>query len=113
MAVDVECRSHVAVPEAGMEPYVPRVTMTYPTINAARRKVFLAAGADKRATLEELARVLKPGGELHVADFTRPSDPLMALTFAVWRPFDGLERTADHESQSEIPAMASRFKKPG
>jgi ubiquinone/menaquinone biosynthesis C-methylase UbiE len=34
---------------------------------------------DKRRTIEEVTRVLKPGGELHVADWGRPSDPLMAV----------------------------------
>jgi 6-phosphogluconolactonase len=37
----------VAVPEAGMEPWVSRVTFTLALINAAREVAFLVAGADK------------------------------------------------------------------
>ncbi|MGI9019242.1 MAG: class I SAM-dependent methyltransferase [Solirubrobacterales bacterium] len=48
---------------------------------------------DKRTTLGEIVRVLRPGGELHIADFTRPSDPLMAIGFTVVRLVDGIERT--------------------
>jgi 6-phosphogluconolactonase len=43
----VEDRLVVAVPEAGMEPYVPRISLTLPAINAARRKVFLVTGESK------------------------------------------------------------------
>jgi 6-phosphogluconolactonase len=35
------------VEEAGMEPHVPRVTLTLPAINAARQVVFLIEGAGK------------------------------------------------------------------
>jgi 6-phosphogluconolactonase len=35
------------VPHAGMEPQVPRVTLTYPVLNGAREVAFLVAGADK------------------------------------------------------------------
>jgi 6-phosphogluconolactonase len=43
----VDDRLVVGVPEAGMEPYVPRITLTLPAINAARRKVFLVTGESK------------------------------------------------------------------
>lgn len=59
-------RRVVAVPEAGMEPYVPRVTMTFPMLHAARRRVFLVAGADKRDALRRVGEL--PAGRL-VADW--------------------------------------------
>jgi 6-phosphogluconolactonase len=46
-AVGERERVACAVPEAGMEPYVPRVTMTFPVFDAAREVVFLVAGEDK------------------------------------------------------------------
>jgi 6-phosphogluconolactonase len=46
--VDVRDRLVVGVPEAGMEPQVPRITLTLPAINAARRVVFLVTGEAKR-----------------------------------------------------------------
>jgi cyclopropane fatty-acyl-phospholipid synthase-like methyltransferase len=61
---------------------------------------------DKRTTLAEIARVLKLGGELHIADFTKASDPLMAIVFSLWRPFDGLERTRVN-ARGELGAMIS------
>ena len=46
-ALHVRDRLAVAVPDAGMEPHVPRVTLTVPVFNAAEHVVFLVAGADK------------------------------------------------------------------
>jgi 6-phosphogluconolactonase len=46
--VDVTDRLVVGVPEAGMEPRVPRITLTLPAINAARHIVFLVTGESKR-----------------------------------------------------------------
>ncbi len=37
----------VAVPQAGLEPFVARVSLTFPALASARRVVFLAAGASK------------------------------------------------------------------
>ncbi len=48
----------VGVPKAGFEPYVPRVTLTFPALASTREMLFLVDSADKR---DILARVL--GGE--------------------------------------------------
>jgi SAM-dependent methyltransferase len=61
-------------------------------------------GADKRRTLAQVRRVLKPGGRLHVADWGRPGDPLMAALFLSVRAFDGFEVTADN-ARGALPEM--------
>jgi 6-phosphogluconolactonase len=43
----VDDRLVVGVPEAGMEPYVARISLTLPAINAARHKVFMVTGESK------------------------------------------------------------------
>jgi ubiquinone/menaquinone biosynthesis C-methylase UbiE len=58
----------------------------------------------KRRTAREIARVLKKGGELHVADWGRPSDPVMAAAFLGIRLLDGFENTADNV-RGELPAI--------
>ena len=45
--LDVKDRAVVGTEEAGMDPFVPRITLTIPAINTARRAVFLVAGEDK------------------------------------------------------------------
>lgn len=50
----------------------------------------------KRTTLAEVARVLRPGGELHVGDWGPPADPLQAALFLPVRIFDGFAVTADN-----------------
>jgi 6-phosphogluconolactonase len=50
-AVHETRRLAVGVPEAGMEPQVPRVTLTLRLFNTAREVVFLIAGADKAAAV--------------------------------------------------------------
>ena len=50
----------VGVPQAGLEPFVPRVTLTLPALAAAQRIVFLVAG---EAKAEIVARVFGPEAE--------------------------------------------------
>jgi ubiquinone/menaquinone biosynthesis C-methylase UbiE len=50
----------------------------------------------KRRTAREIARVLRKGGELHVADWGKPADPVMAAAFLSIRLLDGFENTADN-----------------
>jgi ubiquinone/menaquinone biosynthesis C-methylase UbiE len=54
------------------------------------------AAADKRRTVAEIARVLTPGGELHVADWGPPPDPLMAAVSVSIRVLDGAEATREN-----------------
>jgi 6-phosphogluconolactonase len=44
----VRDRMAVGVPEAGLEPFVPRISMTLPCLNGAERAVFLVTGDSKK-----------------------------------------------------------------
>jgi ubiquinone/menaquinone biosynthesis C-methylase UbiE len=59
---------------------------------------------EKRKSLTEVARVLRPRGELHVADYGRPQGPIMAAAFLVVRAFDGFEPTAAN-ARGELPEL--------
>lgn len=50
----------VGVPEAGLEPFVPRITLTLPTLAAGRHVVFLAIGASKA---DAIAEAFGPGSD--------------------------------------------------
>jgi 6-phosphogluconolactonase len=71
--LDVRDRLAVAVPEAGMEPFVPRVSLTLTALRAAQCVVFLIAGEDK--------------AEACLRAFGDPPDP--ASPAAHVRPQDG------------------------
>jgi 6-phosphogluconolactonase len=60
--LEVTDRRAVAVPEAAMEPYVPRVTMTLPLIASARRRVFSVSGEEKRAAVQRASGL--PAGRI-------------------------------------------------
>ncbi len=66
--VEVTDRWVVHVPEAGWEPFVPRVSLTVPALSATPVGVMLVAGRDKR---EPLGRLLAgediPAARLHPA----------------------------------------------
>lgn len=59
---------------------------------------------EKRAALASIRRVLRPGGELHVADFGRPRTAYARLAASLFRHFDGPERTAAN-LEGRLPAM--------
>ena len=53
-AVDEAVRWVVGVPKANVAPFVPRVSLTLPTLASCREMLFEVAGADKRAILTRL-----------------------------------------------------------
>ena len=59
-ALEVTDRWVVAVERPGLEPRVPRISLTVPALTAARETVFLVAGADKA---DAVRRAFGPGGD--------------------------------------------------
>lgn len=51
---------------------------------------------DKKRTLKEVYRVLRPDGELHVADWGKAGNPLMRSAFFLVQLLDGFKTTADN-----------------
>ena len=52
--------------------------------------------ADKQATIAEIARVLKPGCSVQVADWGRPTGPIQRLAFYQIQLLDGFASTRGH-----------------
>ena len=50
----------------------------------------------KRQSLREIRRVLKPGGSLHVADWGKPSNWRMRLAFYMVQVLDGFKTTTEN-----------------
>ncbi len=51
---------------------------------------------NKERTLREILRVLKPKGELHIADWGKASNPIMRALFYSVQVLDGFETTEDN-----------------
>lgn len=51
---------------------------------------------DKRRTASELRRVLRPGGELHIADWGPPAGPFARAGFLAVQLLDGFRNTGDN-----------------
>jgi 6-phosphogluconolactonase len=75
--VNVSDRLVVGVPEAGMEPQVPRITLTLPALNVARQVVFLVTGESKR---EAVRRAFgEPADPTSPAAHVRPGDGALTV----------------------------------
>jgi ubiquinone/menaquinone biosynthesis C-methylase UbiE len=59
---------------------------------------------EKQAALAAVHRLLRPGGSLHVADFGRPHTAYTRVAAALFRWFDGAERTAA-SLEGRLPAL--------
>ena len=60
--------------------------------------------AEKEAAFAALRTLLRPGGELHVADFGKPHTRYTELAAAAFRWFDGAARTSDNLT-GRLPAL--------
>jgi ubiquinone/menaquinone biosynthesis C-methylase UbiE len=59
---------------------------------------------EKVRTLEEVLRILRPGGTFHICDWGRPSNLLMRGMFLMVRLLDGFEVTRDN-AQGRLPQI--------
>ena len=62
---------------------------------------------DKERTIAEIARVLRPGGELHVADWGEPRSPWQRAGAVAIRRFDGDAPTRDNLA-GRLPELFER-----
>jgi 6-phosphogluconolactonase len=91
--LDVSDRPAVGVEEAGWKPYVPRVSLTLPVLNAARQVVFLVAGEDKAEAVERC--------------FSPDSEPSHEAPGSLVRPVDGeLILLLDEAAAGRLPTGA-------
>ena len=58
----------------------------------------------KQRTLQQLRTLLKPGGELHIADWGKPQNALMRMAFLGVQCLDGFATTSDNV-QGRLPDL--------
>lgn len=63
--------------------------------------------AQKLNCLKEIHRVLKPDGELHIADWGMPSNIMMRAAFCLVQILDGFPNTQDH-ADGKFPAFITQ-----
>ena len=59
----------------------------------------------KRQVLANISTLLRPGAELHIADWGKPQNALMRLAFLPVQCLDGFESTRDHVQGCLLPLM--------
>ena len=67
-----------------------------PLIRWTLREATFKTREAKIRTFKEIERVLKPGGELHVADFGKPQNSILRVLFYAVQFLDGFETTTDN-----------------
>lgn len=76
-ALEERDRLAVGVARSGLAPWVPRVTLTLPVLNAARQALFLVTGADKAAAV---ARAFAGSPDRHTpASLVAPADGTLTV----------------------------------
>jgi ubiquinone/menaquinone biosynthesis C-methylase UbiE len=89
--------------EQGMAYELPYRSSSFDRVLTSLFFHHLPTGAKVR-TLAELKRILRVGGQLHVADFGRPHNSLMRIASLPWRIFDGKDMTRDNV-EGRIPEL--------
>lgn len=76
-ALEERARLVVGVARPGLAPWVPRVTMTLPLINAAREVLFLVTGAEKARAVARL--IAEPAGRGLPASLVAPASGALTV----------------------------------